>query len=170
MVTSTDGQALRDLSYKYLWMHNRDWLQMAEEGDPLIIVEGKGIRVTDSEGKSWIDVSAGYFSVNVGYGRTEIAEAAYQQLLKANYFPVRTTTPPTIMLAEKLAELAPGSLNRSFPVSGGSEANEVAIKMVRAYHKRRGDAGPLQDNQSKRLLSRHDGRGPMAWWNFWRGS
>ena len=141
MVATTDGQALRDLSYKYLWMHNRDWLQMAEEGDPLIIVEGKGIRVTDSEGKSWIDVSAGYFSVNVGYGRTEIAEAAYQQLLKANYFPVRTTTPPTIMLAEKLAELAPGSLNRSFPVSGGSEANEVAIKMVRAYHKRRGDAG-----------------------------
>ena len=141
MVTATDGDTLRKQSHQTLWMHNRDWLQMAEEGDPLIIVEGKGIRVTDSDGKSWIDVNAGYFSVNVGYGRTEIAEAAYQQLLKTNYFPVRTTTPPTIMLAEKLAEITPGSLDRSFPVSGGSEANEVAIKMVRAYHRRRGDAG-----------------------------
>ena len=141
MVTATDGDTLRDLSHKHLWMHNRDWVQMAEEGDPLIIVEGQGIRVTDSEGKSWVDVNGGYFSVNVGYGRTEIAEAAYEQMLKTNYFPVRTTTPPTVMLAEKLAELAPGSLNRSFPVSGGSEANEVAIKMVRAYHRRRGEPG-----------------------------
>ena len=63
-------------------MANRDWTEMAEEGGPPIIVEGDGIRVTDSEGKSWIDVNGGYISVSVGHGRPEIAEAAYEQMLR----------------------------------------------------------------------------------------
>ena len=103
MVTTTDYEALRQTSLKYLWMHNRDWVQMAEEGDPLFMVEGKGVRVTDSEGRTYLDVNGGYNSVNVGYGRTEIAEAAYEQMLKLTYFPQGTTTVPTIKLAEKLA-------------------------------------------------------------------
>ena len=141
MVTTTDYEALRQASLKYQWMHNRDWVQMAEEGEPQVMVEGKGVRVTDSEGRSYIDVNGGYNSVNVGYGRTEIVEAAYEQMLKLTYFPQGTTTVPTIKLAEKLAEITPGSLSRVFPVSGGSEANETALKIVRAYHKRRGEPG-----------------------------
>lgn len=140
MVT-TDYEALRKASLKYLWMHNKDWVQMAEEGEPLVMVEGNGIRVTDSEGRSYIDVNGGYNSVNVGYGRVEIAEAAYEQMLKLTYFPQNTTTIPTIKLAEKLSEIMPGSLSRVFPVSGGSEANETALKIARAYHKRRGEPG-----------------------------
>ena len=141
MVGVSDVEALRQASLKYLWMHNRDGVQMAEEGEPTLIVEGKGVKVTDSSGKTWIDVNGGYNSVNIGYGRTEIAEAAYEQMLKLTYFPNGTATIPTIQLAEKLAEITPGSLNRVFPVSGGSEANETAIKIVRAYHKRRGENG-----------------------------
>ena len=141
MVTTTDYEALRQASLKYLWMHNRDWVQMAEEGDPVVMVEAKGVRVTDSEGRTYLDVNGGYNSVNVGYGRTEIVEAAYEQMLKLTYFPQGTTTVPTIKLAEKLAEIAPGSLSRVFPVSGGSEANETALKIARAYHKRRGEPG-----------------------------
>ena len=124
MVTTTDYEALRQASLKYQWMHNRDWVQMAEEGDPLIFVEGDGVKVTDSDGKTWIDVNGGYNSVNVGYGRSEIAEAAYEQMKQITYFPVGTATVPTIKLAEKLAEITPGSLSRVFPVSGGSEAVE----------------------------------------------
>ena len=141
MVKTFDTEALRQASLKYLWMHNRDWVQMAEEGDPLVIVEGQGVNVIDSEGKSWIDVNGGYNSVNVGYGRTEIAEAAYEQLLKINYFPNGTTTVPAVKLAQKLAEVTPGSLSRVFPVSGGSEANETALKIARAYYRRRGEPG-----------------------------
>lgn len=141
MVTASDTEALRQAALQYVWMHNRDWTQMAEEGEPAVMVGGEGVRVTDSEGKSWIDVNGGYNSVNVGYGRTEIAEAAYEQMLKITYFPVGTTTPPTIKLAEKLAQIAPGSLSRVWPVSGGSEANETALKITRAYHKRRGEPG-----------------------------
>ena len=141
MVATFDAEALRRKSLRYLWMHNRDWVQMAEEGEPLIMVEGDGVRVTDSSGKSWIDVNGGYNSVNVGYGRQEIVEAAYEQMVKLPYFPTGTTTEPTVRLAEKVASLAPGSLNRVFPVSGGSEANETALKIARAYHRRRGDGG-----------------------------
>ena len=135
----TDG--LRNDAVRHLWMHNRDWVQMAEEGEPMIAVRGEGVRIEDSEGGSWIDVNGGYNSVNVGYGRTEIAAAAYEQMVRAPYFPNGTTTEPTAALARKLAEITPGALSRSFPVSGGSEANETALKIARAYHRRRGDSG-----------------------------
>ena len=87
--TIPDSEALRRASLRYLWMHNRDWTQMAEEGEPQIIESGHGVRVTDSEGKSWIDVNGGYNSVNAGYGRTEIGEAAYEQMVNLHYFPAR---------------------------------------------------------------------------------
>ena len=134
-------EALRQLALKHLWMSNRDWVEMGEAGEPLIIVEGRGVRVTDSEGRTYLDVNAGYNSVNVGYGRAEIAEAAYEQMRRIAYFPNQTTTVPTLRLAQKLAEMTPGSLSRVFPVSGGSEANETALKIARAYHKRRGEPG-----------------------------
>ena len=56
MVSISDVEALRQTSLKYLWMHNRDWIQMAEEGEPQIIVEGHGVKVVDAEGRTFIDV------------------------------------------------------------------------------------------------------------------
>ena len=76
MTAAPTTDELRAASNRHLWMHNTDWVRMAEEGGPLVVVDGQGISVTDSEGKSWIDVNGGYASVNVGYGRSEIAEAA----------------------------------------------------------------------------------------------
>ena len=141
MVAIRDVESLREASLKYLWMHSRDWVQMAEEGEPVIMVEGKGVEVTDSAGKTWIDTNAGYMSVNVGYGRTEIADAAYDQMLKITFNPHLTSTAPVIKLAQKLADITPGNLSRVYPVSGGSEANETALKIARSYHKRRGEPG-----------------------------
>ena len=71
MASSPNTQELRDLANRYLWMHNRDWVGMSEADEPIIVVEGDGIRVRDSEGRSWIDVNGGYNSVNLGYGRVE---------------------------------------------------------------------------------------------------
>ena len=122
-------------------MHNADWTEMAETGEPIVMVAGKGVRVTDSTGKTWLDAHGGYTSVHLGYGQDEIAEAAYEQLCKITFFPSGTTTVPVVELAEKLAGMTPGNLNRVFPGAGGSEANETAIKITRAYHKRRGEAG-----------------------------
>ena len=99
---------LRQAALDHLWQHNRDWESAARDNEPLIFVSGEGIRVTDSDGESWIDVNGGYSSVNIGYGRTEIAEAAFEQLKQIPYFPQGSANPPTIRLAAKLAELAPG--------------------------------------------------------------
>ena len=166
--TTTDYEELRQASLKYLWMHNRDWTQMAEEGDPPFIVEGHGVKVTDSDGKTWMDVNGGYMSVNVGYGRTEIAEAAYEQMLKLSFQPAGFSTVPNIKLAEKVAELTPGSLSRVFPVSGGSEANETALKLVRAYHNRRGEPGRYKI--ISRRGSYHGTTGAVLWLGGSEGS
>lgn len=119
MVNIRDIETLRQSALDHLWMHSRDWIEMAEEGGPIIAVEGDGVRVTDSEGRSYIDVNGGYMSVNVGYGRTEIAEAAREQMLKLSYFPQGATTEPLVRVAEKLAQITPGSLERVWPATGG---------------------------------------------------
>ena len=89
MAQQIDVDELRHKSTRYLWMHNRDWITMAEEGEPMIAVEGEGVRIIDAEGRSYIDVNGGYNSVNVGYGRQEIAEAAFEQMSRISYFPLR---------------------------------------------------------------------------------
>jgi adenosylmethionine-8-amino-7-oxononanoate aminotransferase len=161
MVSTFETETLRQASLKYLWMQNRDWVRMGEEGEPLIMVDGDGVRVTDSQGKTWVDVNGGYISVNVGYGRTEIARAAYEQMLKITDFPAGSTTIPAIKLAEKLSEITPGSLSRVFLVSGGSEANETALKITRAYHSRRGEPGRYK--VISRKGSYHGTTGGVLW-------
>ena len=140
-MNAQETEALRKSAFEHLWMHSRDWVTTAEEGGPPIMVEGRGVRVTDSEGKTWIDCHAGYSSVNIGYGRPEIAEAMREQMRKLVYFPQGSTTSPMVRLVEKLAEITPGNLERTWPVSGGSEATETAIKIARAYHVRTGERG-----------------------------
>ena len=141
MVSTQEREAIRQSALDHLWLRNMDWVTLAEEGGPIVITEGKGIRVTDTEGRSWIDVAGGNHSINVGYGRTEIAEAARDQMYKLHYFAQGTTTVPLARLVEKIAEITPGTLERTWPTTGGSEANEQAIKIARAYHKRNGETG-----------------------------
>ena len=82
---SYDTEQLREWALRHLWMHNADWSEMAQTEEPLIIVEGSGLRVRDSNGKIWIDINGGYASVAVGYGRQEIADAAYEQMKQITY-------------------------------------------------------------------------------------
>ena len=161
MVQTLDTEDLRRSSLRHNWMHFRDWVKMAEEGDPIIIAEGKGLDVVDTDGNTWMDVNGGYLNVNVGYGRHEIAEAALEQMLKITFTPKYTTTPPVAALCQKLAEITPGNLERSWLSTGGSEANETAIKIARAYHKRNGEGGRY------RIISRkgsyHGAMGITTW-------
>ena len=110
-----------------------------ETGEPRIIVEGKGIRVCDQNGKEHIDgVSGGVWTVNVGYGRESIANAVRDQLLKLNYFAGAAGTVPGALFAEKLIKKMPG-LSRVYYCNSGSEANEKAFKMIRQIaHKKYG--------------------------------
>ena len=137
--TETQVKELQDSALEHLWIYLREPSDMAEKGQPDIFVEGKGVHVTDALGRTFLDAMSGLWLKNVGYGRTEIADAAYQQMLKLTYMPMGTTTEPTVRLAEKIARMTPGDLNRCFFTSGGSEAVETAMKVSRAYFKRMGE-------------------------------
>ena len=130
---------LQESALEHLWVYLREPSDMAEKGEPSVFVSGEGVHVTNAAGETFIDAMSGLWLKNVGYGRTEIADAAYEQMKKLTYMPMGTTTEPTIRLAEKVADLMPGNLSRSFFTSGGSEAIETAMKLSRAYFKRVGE-------------------------------
>jgi putrescine aminotransferase len=108
-----------------------------------ILVEGKGVFLRDSHGRTLLDGLAGLWCVNIGYGRTEIADAVADQLRRLPYYPsfFNSTTEPAIHLAKRLASLAPGPLNHTLFCNSGSEANETALKLIRALMKQRGTPG-----------------------------
>ncbi|WP_092499502.1 aminotransferase family protein [Meinhardsimonia xiamenensis] len=110
-----------------------------ETTDPRIIVEGRGMKVWDQNGKEYLDaVSGGVWTVNVGYGRERIADAVRDQLVKLNYFAGAAGSVPGARFAERLIEKMPG-MSRVYYCNSGSEANEKAFKMIRQIaHKRHG--------------------------------
>ncbi|MEE9194210.1 MAG: aspartate aminotransferase family protein [Alphaproteobacteria bacterium] len=112
-----------------------DYKGLAAEGGARIITRAHGITITDSEGNHTLDGMAGLWCVNVGYGRKELAEAAYRQMLELPYYNTffKTATPPAVELAEKLTEITPPDLNHVFYGSSGSEANDTIVRMVRHF-------------------------------------
>ena len=105
-----------------------------------IIADGKGVWLHDQNGRRLLDGLAGLWCVNVGYGRRELIEAATKQMERLCYYPsfFNTTTEPAIELAAKLSTLAPRRLNHAMFSNSGSEANETALKLIRAYWKLKG--------------------------------
>ncbi|MBH0230671.1 aspartate aminotransferase family protein [Halobacillus yeomjeoni] len=104
----------------------------------MVAASTKGAWVTDINGKKYLDAMAGLWCVNVGYGRTELADAAYEQLKQMAYFPLTQSHVPAVKLAEKLNELL-GDEYVIFFSNSGSEANETAFKIARQYHQQRGE-------------------------------
>lgn len=102
-----------------------------EEIDPMVMVEGKGLRITDAKGNEYLDaVSGGVWTVNVGYGRESIAKAVYDQLVKMCYFAGASGNVPAAVFAKELLGKMPG-MGRVYFSNSGSEANEKAYKIVR---------------------------------------
>jgi adenosylmethionine-8-amino-7-oxononanoate aminotransferase len=112
-----------------------------EGADVPIIVRGDGCYLEDSNGKRYLDALAGLFSVNIGYGfGDEVGEAAAAQMRELPFYTNwGYAHPRAIELASEVASLTPGDLNRSFFVSGGSEAVESAWKLARQYYSARGE-------------------------------
>ncbi|MXQ06360.1 aminotransferase class III-fold pyridoxal phosphate-dependent enzyme [Alphaproteobacteria bacterium GH1-50] len=100
-----------------------------------VIRSAEGVWLTDSEGHRILDGMAGLWCVNIGYGRTELADVAARQMRELPYYNTffQTTHVPAIALSAKLAELAPGDLNHVFFAGSGSEANDTNLRMVRHY-------------------------------------
>jgi putrescine---pyruvate transaminase len=108
----------------------------------LIFTSGNGIYIRDADGRQYIDGLSGLWNVNVGHGRAELADAAAEQMKTLAYFSgyAGSSTVPSIHLAERLIELAPG-MAAVFFTSGGAEANESAFKTARYYWKVLGKSG-----------------------------
>jgi adenosylmethionine-8-amino-7-oxononanoate aminotransferase len=106
-----------------------------------IMTKGEGVRVFDQDGKGYLDLVSGVTRpVHVGYGRKEIAQAVYDQICELPYFtPMEFSTMPAMKLAEVLAEVVPGKINKFTFVCDGSEAVEAAIKLAKHYHHYKGN-------------------------------
>jgi putrescine---pyruvate transaminase len=127
-----------------------DHSQLSESG-PLVIVRGEGCELITEEGRRLIDGSSGLWTVNLGHGREDLIEAATKQMSELAYAATfgGVSSPPAIELAERIADLAPDGLSGVFFVTGGSEANETAIKLARRHWIRNG-------MPSKSIVLAHD--------------
>ncbi|WP_054308011.1 aspartate aminotransferase family protein [Mesorhizobium sp. 1M-11] len=100
-----------------------------------IITHAKGPFIYDSEGAEILDGMAGLWCVNVGYGRDELADAAYAQMKELPYYNsfFKCSTPTPVLLSKRLAEIAPKGVSQVFYGSSGSEANDTALRLVRHF-------------------------------------
>jgi adenosylmethionine-8-amino-7-oxononanoate aminotransferase len=130
---------LQDLARRHLWMHFTRMGAFAEHEVP-VLVRGEGCYVWDEHGKRYLDGLSALFCVNAGHGRGELGDAAAAQARELGFYTNWSYAHPrAIELAARIAQLAPGDLNRVFFTSGGSEAVESAWKLARNYHRMRGD-------------------------------
>ncbi len=138
-----DKEALLAKDRAHMWHHMSPY-----NPNPMIVTEASGSWVTDIDGNRYLDGMSGLWCVNIGYGREELAEAAYEQLKSLAYFPLTQSHVPAIKLSEKVSEWLGGEY-RVFFSNSGSEANEVAFKIARQYHHQNGQPGRYK------FISRH---------------
>lgn len=140
MTSLQTRHALESTALDHLWLHSNDleWNELIE-GGLRVFVEGRGSTLIDVHGREYIDGLAGLFVVAAGHGRTEIGEAMAKQAGKIAYTAAsNAANPAAITLAEKIASLTPGDLDRVFLCSGGSEAVESAMKIAKQVQVMRG--------------------------------
>lgn len=120
-------------------------------GGVRVITQAKGVHIWDGKGNKLFDAMAGLWCVNIGYGRKELAEVAYRQMLDLPFYNTffKTTTVPATMLAEKVASLLPERFNQIFFVNSGSEANDTVVRFIRRYWEVQGQP------ERQHIISRH---------------
>src|SRR5262249_37288836 len=117
---------------------------------PRIMAEGSGVMLTDASGRRYLDAFAGLWCVNIGYGRTEVADAIAAQSRRLGYYHTFSSmsNEPQIRLADRLLGMVPGRMSRVFFANSGSEANDTQVKLVWYYNNLRGKP------QKKKIISR----------------
>jgi adenosylmethionine-8-amino-7-oxononanoate aminotransferase len=144
---------LQQKAKDHLWMHFSRQSAAEANGVP-IIVKGEGHHIWDSQGKKYIDGLSGLFVVNAGHGRKRLAAAAAKQAEELAFFPIWSYAHPNaIELADRLADYAPGDLNRVFFSTGGGEAVETAFKLAKYYWKLQGQ--PAKTKVISRAVAYH---------------
>ncbi|MDJ0784014.1 MAG: aspartate aminotransferase family protein [Desulfosarcinaceae bacterium] len=136
-----DLERYREWGEKHLFQPNvARSTTYAPDSFRLFVKETDGCHVVDITGKTYLDAFASLMYVNVGYGRQEIVDAAYEQLRTLSSSVGTSPSIPQIKLAKKLAEITPGDLSVVFFGNNGCDAVETGIKLARHYHKLSGYA------------------------------
>lgn len=133
----TENKTLVQKDKEHLW-HSMS--RFNANANPTIATQGEGSWFTDMDGNKYLDGVSGLWCLNLGHGRKEIAQAAYDQMVNVSYFPLTQSHVPAIELSAKLSSLLKGAYTTYFSNSG-SEANEVAFKIARQYHAQNGNPG-----------------------------
>ena len=130
-----DIAELRRLDVAHHLPAQQDYRLMQELGGSRIITRAEGSTLYDGEGNALLDGMAGLWCVQVGYGREELAKAAYEQMVELAYYNTffKTAAPPTVLLAAKIAELLGGGLPHVFFNNSGSEAIDTLVRLARYY-------------------------------------
>ena len=153
-VSEPGDDTLAERAREHLWMHFTRHSTYDEGGHVPVITRGDGAYIWDDQGNKYLDGLAGLFVVQVGHGRTELAEVMAKQANELAFFPLWSYAhPAAIDLADRLAELAPGDLNRVFFTSGGGEAVESAWKLAKQYFKLTGK--PMKHKVISRSIAYH---------------
>ena len=119
--------------------------------DHTLLADSEGIYVYDGEGNKYIDGIGGMWAVQLGYGNEEMAQAIADQVRKMVYYsPWSMATPPHAEVSAKLATLTPGDLNRFFYSTGGSTANDAAVRFAHYYW------NVMERRTKKMIISRAD--------------
>lgn len=134
-MSTNSPQDLSRTAYDHLWMHFTR-MSSYEKSPVPTIVRGEGTSIYDDKGKRYLDGLAGLFVVQAGHGRVELAETAFKQAQELAFFPIWSYAhPKAVELAERIADHAPGDLNKVFFTTGGGEAVETAWKLAKQYFK-----------------------------------
>ena len=149
-----DDSALAGSARDHLWMHFTRHSTYEQGGSVPVIAKGDGAYIWDVEGRRYLDGLSGLFVVQAGHGRVELAQAAAAQAAELAFFPLWSYAhPQAVQLAERLAWLAPGDLNRVFFTTGGGEAVESAWKLAKQYFKITGK--PTKHKVISRAIAYH---------------
>ena len=152
LVQSTHNLSLEELD-RESFFHPYTALADHQEKGVRVISEGDGVWVRDPDGKRYLDAVAGLWCVNIGYGRTDVADAIYEQAKKLPYFHTFSSmgNEPSIRLADRLKRLAPEGVSKVLFGNTGSDANDTNVKLVWYYNNMRGLPG------KKKIIAREKG-------------
>ena len=124
---------------EHFWPHGLAHGNVGSTTGVQVVTRGDGVWVIDGNGERWFDTLSGLWLVNIGHGRREIADAVYRQMLELSFSPNDTVSPVTAALSRRIAALSQDPAARVYFTSGGSEANETALKLARNYHHLNGE-------------------------------
>src|SRR5438034_7725434 len=151
MRTSAE-QTVEELDRRYVFHPFTQLDQHATSTAP-VIVEGKGVTLHASDGRSYLDAMAGLWCVNVGYGRSEIADALRDEANRLGYYHAFSSmaTDLPAQVAERVLSLYPAPMSRIFFGNSGSDANDTQVKIVWYYN------NVLGRTEKKKIVSRQRG-------------